>query len=148
MNMMTFYGKECNYYFGERLKDEDYDVFFCPTKEYDESQDEIIEDLSDHYCYIDSCILWAAYFIEAYEMDFQWYSIKIQSPDKLEKEYYTYDSLLEDVWKTFIDVNIDEDENIEQNWFIFPEGTSRDYIWHWFDKRHSKGVYWLIYGIE
>ena len=147
MNNLKFYGKESNYYFGGRLEDEDYDVFFCPTKEFDESGEPIIYELSSHWCYLDTCILWAAYFIEK-NPDMKWYAIKIQNPDTdIEKKYYSYDELLEDVWRTLIDFPVDEDEKIEENWFIFEAGTDKEYIWHWFDERYSKGVGYLLENI-
>lgn len=38
------------------------------------------------------------------------------------------------------DVNIDEDECTEQDWFIFPAGRDREEIRHWFDRNYSGGV--------
>ena len=37
-------------------------------------------------------------------------------------------------------------EKLEDDWFIFPIGTDKEEIWHWFDERHSKGVAYLLYG--
>lgn len=149
MNNLKFYGKESNYYFGDRLEDEDYDVFFCPTKEYDKNNEPIIWNLSAHKCYLDSCILWAAYFIEK-NPDMKWYAIKIQNPDTdVVKKYHSYDELLEDVWRTLIGVSVgEEDEKLEQNWFLFKIGTDREDIWHWFDERYSKGIGYLLENIS
>ena len=39
-----------------------------------------------------------------------------------------------------------ETEKIEEPFACFPAGTEREEIWHWFDRRHSKGVAYLLYG--
>ena len=43
-----------------------------------------------------------------------------------------------------------ETECIEEPFLGFPAGTNREELWHWFDKRHSKGVAYLLYrdGID
>ena len=56
------------------------------------------------------------------------------------------DAKLEDLWRDLVDIPIDEDERLEEDWFIFKKGTWREDIWHWFDERHSKGVYYLVNG--
>lgn len=50
------------------------------------------------------------------------------------------------MWDEFGDVPMDpETERMEYQWMDFPAGTHREEIWHWFDERHSKGVYYLLY---
>ena len=143
-----FYGKECNYYY--KCDDKTgYDVFFLLTKE-----DECVDFRtlsSNHYDDVDTCILWSAYhWIEEKGSNFTWYRIKVQNGAnaELEMEFTTKDELIEAMWNTLEDVNIDEDECIEQNWFIFDIGTHREAIWHWFDRHHRKGVGWLINEFE
>ena len=58
------------------------------------------------------------------------------------------DAELEDLWRDLVDIPIDEDERLEEDWFIFKKGTWREDIWHWFDERHSKGVYYLLYEFD
>ena len=61
------------------------------------------------------------------------------------------DAALEEIWKEFGDVPMDpETECIEEPFLGFPAGTNREELWHWFDKRHSKGVAYLLYrdGID
>ena len=74
----------------------------------------------------------------------------IQDPNtNIVKEYTTYDSLLEDLWKTLTDVPMNpETEDMEEDWFIFPKGTNREEIWDWFDEQHSKGIGWIMENIE
>ena len=59
------------------------------------------------------------------------------------------DSEVEEKWAELEDVLFKEDENKElilaHNWFLFSEGSSREDIWKWFDKKHSKGVAWLMH---
>lgn len=57
------------------------------------------------------------------------------------------DALLEELWKQFGDVPMNPStETMETPFLDFPAGTSRIDIWHWFDKRHSKGIAYLLYG--
>ncbi len=64
------------------------------------------------------------------------------------------DKLLEKLWEGLEDIPFYEEDSelhIEEDYLDFEEGTSREDIWHWFDERHSKGVYFLLYeygGIE
>ena len=139
-----FYGKDGNYAFAFN-NEEDFDVFFVKNKE--DRHKDICDLISDHWNNVDTCILWAGYqlFIES-NFKFNWERIVIQNADaEIEMEFTTQDELVEAMWKTLTDVNIDEDECIEQNWFIFPIGTYREDIWHWFDEHHSKGVGYLLY---
>jgi hypothetical protein len=39
----------------------------------------------------------------------------------------------EKLWKELEDIPIDEDEFIDVDWHIFPKGTDRVEIWHWFE---------------
>lgn len=56
------------------------------------------------------------------------------------------DEQLEFFWDQFADIPMDpETERMEEDFLCFPIGTHREEIWHWFDKRHSKGVYYLLY---
>ena len=67
------------------------------------------------------------------------------------------DEVLENLWwGEFEDVLFVEDEDsddccnlvLASDWnngfCVFPAGTTRDEIWHWFDAHHSKGVGWLL----
>ena len=61
------------------------------------------------------------------------------------------DQLLEHLWDLLEDVPMNPDtEKLEEAFLHFPAGTDRNDIWGWFDKRHSKGVVYLLYreGIE
>ena len=59
------------------------------------------------------------------------------------------DKILEDLWTEFGDVPMNpETECMEQPFLGFPAGTHREDIWHWFDERHSKGVTYLLYGVD
>lgn len=65
-----------------------------------------------------------------------------------------YDLKVEKLWEEFANVTLREDEEEEGifkdlvlscSWHVFEEGTSREYIWHWFDEEHSKGVAYLLH---
>lgn len=145
---MVFYGKIGFPRFGKRIEqDFDYDVFLCDIDDEETS----ITDLenADHFNNIDTCIMWAVLWgMEGKLHDGT--HIVIQSPEpEVVKEYVTYDSLLEDLWKTLTDVPMNPDtENMEEDWFIFPKGTNREEIWDWFDEQHSKGIGWIMENIE
>lgn len=67
------------------------------------------------------------------------------------ESYKSYsDSIIEEMWQALDDVPFDEQANgemiLSEKWLSFDEGTTRDDIWHWFDKHYSKGVYELLYG--
>ena len=144
---MKFYGKNGFIRFGKRLEDEDYDVFLCDTDDEETS----ITDLenADHFNNIDTCIMWACLWVMEGKL-YDGMHIVIQSPEpEIIKEYVTYDSLLEDLWKTLTDVPMNPDtEDLEEDWFIFPKGTNREEIWYWFDEQHSKGIGWIMENIE
>ena len=57
------------------------------------------------------------------------------------------DMALEEMWRQFADVPMNlETECIEEEFFGWGPGVSREEIWHWFDQRHSKGIAYLLYG--
>lgn len=147
MEKYRLYGKIGFPSFGKRLEDEDYDVFICDIGDYKTGIDDM-ED-SDHYNTIDVCIMWGVLQV----MDGKLHDgmrIAIQNPDTdVVKEYTTYDSLLEDLWKTLTDVPMNPDtEDMEEDWFIFPKGTNREDIWDWFDEQHPKGVGWMMENVR
>lgn len=53
---------------------------------------------------------------------------------------------LEQLWDAFGDTPTNDLDEIEEPFLDFPAGTYRFDIWHWFDERYSKGVYFLAYG--
>lgn len=54
-----------------------------------------------------------------------------------EEEYQT---TLDDLWEDFAYIDIDENENLLENWKIFKKGTFREDVWHWFDERVEGGI--------
>jgi len=57
------------------------------------------------------------------------------------------DDQLEELWGQFADVPINPDtECIEDEFLGWGAGIHREEIWHWFDRRHSKGVAHLLYN--
>lgn len=55
------------------------------------------------------------------------------------------DTELERLWDGLADIPIDENECLDCDWMGWKRGTHREEIWQWFDKYHSKGIYWLLY---
>ena len=58
------------------------------------------------------------------------------------------DKALEYLWDELTDVPLNEDEELEKRYLHFSIGTEKEEIWHWFDQKHSKGVYYLLYERE
>lgn len=58
------------------------------------------------------------------------------------------DKALEHLWDKLTDVPLNEDEELEKRYLHFPIGTEKEEIWYWFDQKHSKGVYYLLYERE
>lgn len=56
------------------------------------------------------------------------------------------DEELEELWAQFADVPVNPAECIEEPFMGWGVGISREEIWHWFDRRHSKGIGYLLYG--
>ena len=69
--------------------------------------------------------------------------------------------MVDGFWKNLSDVPFTEDEDgrliLEKEYklmfgsreiAVFPAGTDREEIWHWFDEKHPKGVVYLMNGIE
>lgn len=140
-----FYGKECNYAFSFNSED-DFDVFFVRNEE--DTDKDIGNLLSEHFNNVDTCILWAAYKL-FFDIKFDWKEIIIQNVDaEIETIFKTQEELMIAMWKTLTDVNIDEDERIEQNWFVFPIGTHREDIWHWFEETFDISVAEDLMGLE
>ena len=59
------------------------------------------------------------------------------------------DREIEDLWESFGDIPMDpKTERMEEAFYIWEAGTEREEIWHWFDQHHSKGVAYLLYGVD
>ena len=63
------------------------------------------------------------------------------------------DKEIENLWDDLTDIPFYEDDNgyclydnlyLDVDWYIYKKDTSRDIIWHWFDKNYSKGVAYLL----
>ena len=64
----------------------------------------------------------------------------------LAKDGEERDHLLERFWEKFMEVPKDQGDNLEEDFFIWHEGTAGAFIWEWFDKRHTGGVDHLTFG--
>jgi len=62
------------------------------------------------------------------------------------------DKELELLWNDLKDIPCIENDDsklvIDVDFEYFDKGTNVEYLWNWFDENHTKGVGWLIYGIE
>lgn len=146
-NKEEFYGQKENPFFEKRLKNEDYNVHICDIDDYKtdiaESED------SNHFNTVDACIMWGVLQVMGGKLH-KGIHVVIQNPKfDVVKSYTTYDSLLEDLWKTLTDVPMNpETEDMDEDWFIFPKGTNRESIWYWFDEWHSKGIGWIMENVD
>lgn len=64
---------------------------------------------------------------------------------KLPSDRAFRDVVVEELWDNLTDVPIDpETEELDEPYYIWPKGTDKEDIWHWFDEYHSKGVAYLL----
>lgn len=64
---------------------------------------------------------------------------------KLPSDRAFRDVVVEELWDNLADVPIDpETEELDEPYYIWPKGTDKEDIWHWFDEHHSKGVAYLL----
>lgn len=61
-----------------------------------------------------------------------------------EHENYT-DEELAIFWQELGEVGVDDYGVTDVDFYFFPVGTYRETIWQWFDNKHSKGVYFLMF---
>lgn len=70
--------------------------------------------------------------------------------EKADTRQAALDRILEERWANLEDVPFDEpprgDLIMAEDWWLFPKGTEREDIWHFFDENYSKGVAFLLYG--
>lgn len=55
------------------------------------------------------------------------------------------DSKIEKLWDCLTDILLDDNECLVSDWKLWKAGTNKEEIWLWFDKHHTKGVYYLLY---
>lgn len=56
------------------------------------------------------------------------------------------DKFLEEQWEKFADTPVDDNENIDEDFLYFKKGENKFGIWTWFDKNHSRGLVWMMFG--
>lgn len=49
-------------------------------------------------------------------------------------------SEIEKLWDEFANIPINIEDETEENFFWWEKGTSRFYIWHWFDEKLPNGL--------
>ena len=55
------------------------------------------------------------------------------------------DEQLEELWGILGDIPVNDNDEIMERFMDFPAGTHKEDVWHWFDEKHSKGVYVLMH---
>lgn len=76
----------------------------------------------------------------------------ISEDDLTKLGLWNKDKKIEELWEQLEDVPFIEDEEheliLDDDFLGFKKGTTREEIWHFFDERHSKGIYYLLYEYE
>jgi hypothetical protein len=57
------------------------------------------------------------------------------------------DKALETLWRSF-DTPINDDGILQAAFLGWPKGTHREVVWKWFDKSYSRGVAYLLNGLQ
>jgi hypothetical protein len=57
-------------------------------------------------------------------------------------------TIAEQHWESLGNVPIDNDGHIEIDWHMFPAGTHREEIWHWFEEQFNVRVHDLMFPNE
>lgn len=52
---------------------------------------------------------------------------------------------LEKIWDEFGDIPINDNDEIEQDFYYWEKGTNRFDIWHWFDEKLPRGIGELVF---
>ena len=55
------------------------------------------------------------------------------------------DEQLEELWGILGDIPVNDNDESMERFMDFPAGTHKEDVWHWFDEKHSKGVYVLMH---
>ena len=55
---------------------------------------------------------------------------------------------LETLWQDFSDLPVDENECIDEDFYIWEKGTNRYEIWHWFDDHCLNGLAKDLMGLD
>lgn len=55
------------------------------------------------------------------------------------------DAELEKLWELFGEIAVGDNDEIQEEFLDFPEGTDRIEVWQWFDERYSRGVVSLFH---
>ena len=64
---------------------------------------------------------------------------------KLPSDRAFRDVVVEELWDNLTDIPFDpETEELDEPYYIWPKGTDKEDIWHWFDEHHSKAVAYLL----
>lgn len=120
------------------LKDINAFVYKNDKDSYKDNLDDAIKAIKEAY---------PDYGIEFYITEYEFYGwLSDDEITELEKEQ---DKILEGEWDELSDIPFDEDEEgtlyISRDWNGFKKGDSRDEIWHYFDRYHTKGIHYLLY---
>lgn len=58
--------------------------------------------------------------------------------------------IVKEMWDNMEDIPFDEDTEgnliLGEDYEIWPKGTEREEIWHWFDENYENGITNLLYG--
>ena len=60
----------------------------------------------------------------------------------------TIDKNVEALWIEFQDVSVDRNGNLRDAWKAYPKGTTKNEIYGWFNRHHSKGLAYLMEEVK
>lgn len=68
----------------------------------------------------------------------KWFNNRL--PDGLLLQHFTLIQL-EQLWEDFLNIPINIDDEIEEDYYCWAKGTYRFDIWHWFDEKLPNGIH-------
>ncbi len=54
------------------------------------------------------------------------------------------DKFIEELWKKFSDVPVNNNDEIDTDFYIWEKGMDKMFIWQWFDQNYTKGLAYLM----
>lgn len=93
---------------------------------------------------VDDCIQWALLKLIPTKDTDALYVVIFNAKGEMVKNYVSTDDIIRDIWTCMTNLPFREGNFLETDWFIFPQGTAIEDIWHWMDEQYSRSITELL----